>query len=218
MKRNSIISIGVIFGVIVFGILVYVILFPGVGFKKDVSTKIELWGGYIYQQEYELIQDVFLIRPDADRIIDKDNLDNIIKSKMGSSKRLALTPEGSLYQTAGLYDVPNTIQQYERDPKGAAIRDYETFISVTDIVAIIRAGTRIRCSYLEKESGFSLWFGAQESVTYYATIVNGPYQGSKVEIEDLGTFASSKSKKGLILKKPDPRLLRLVKDNSPGRE
>jgi len=146
----------------------------------------ELWGGFEYQKDYELIADIFLIK---------------VSSAL-EPKRLALSPEGKLFQEAGLYETPKTIENYKKDTQGVA----------TNVVGIVNTGTRIRSKLLHQNKGFTLWFGFHNGLTRYAKIIDGPYAGNIVEIEDIGRFCRDKCDRqhDPILKEPDPRLLREI--------
>ena len=171
----------------------------------EIHENSRLWGEFIPKGEYELMRDVFLIRPYNKIYIYKDARGKVIKR---SSDLLALTPENSFYQNAG-YSAPNTIQEYEQNPEESVKKDYEYFISVIDVVGIVRKGTKIRCSLLEKDYCYSLWFGPQGILSYYAQIIDGPYSGSEVDVNDLGvTIYPIKSSD--IISRPDPRLLKLI--------
>jgi len=127
-----------------------------------------------------------------------------------SSKRLALTPENDFYQKAGLYMAPPMIESYEKNPQESIKYDYGSFVSVVDVVGIVRKGTLIKCCRIEKQSGYSWWYGSISGVSYRASISNGPYSGKEVNIEDLSATTKSKEDDDLLLRKPDSRLLMLT--------
>ena len=135
------------------GILTPFLLSSCFSLKTDVSEETKLWGEFIPNGNYELVRDVFLVRPDNHIFDYKDGRSKVIEN---SSDRLALTPEGSLCQNAGFYSAPNTILEYENDPEESVKKDYDLFISFIDVVGVVRKGTKIRCSRLEKESGLRI--------------------------------------------------------------
>lgn len=173
----------------------------------NVGGESKLWGQYVFKGEYELLRDVFLIRPDNDIYIYKDPQRKVIEK---SSERLALTPENSYCQNAGLYSAPNTIKEYELDPEESVKKDYKSFISVIDVVGIVRKGTKIRCIRLDKDYQLSLWFGAGTYLSYYAQIMDGPYLGSEVDIQDLSISYWLKGIDSELVSRPDPKLLKLI--------
>ncbi len=175
-------------------------------FKSDVSDQKLLWGGFIKNAEYELKRDVFLIKPDNNVLIEKDG--NRISGDL--SERLALTPEDNFHLDAGLYSAPDTIKSYEKNPIESVKKDYDSFVSVTDVVGIVRKGTIVQFSRVEKTAGYSWWWGFVSGITYYAKITNGSYSGSEVNIEDLSIMSKPSLSEKYITKEPNPSLLKLI--------
>ena len=106
--------------------------------NKDVTQKEQYWGEYKYGQEYELLMDVF------------------IKQVDDWSERLVLTPEGQLYQHAGLYSAPNSVAEYHDNPE-----------AWVDVVDVLNSGTQIRCMMVRKH-GTIMW---GSSITQYYIII-----------------------------------------------
>jgi hypothetical protein len=110
------------------------------------------------------------------------------------SDRLVLTPPGQLYQCAGLYSAPQTVSEYKENP-GAWPK----------VVDVVNAGTHIKCKMLRKH-GTLMW---GSSITIFAEVLDGPYKGQIVDIDDLSTMID-KEYRGCILDEPDPRILREI--------
>ena len=144
--------------------------------NKDVTKKEQYWGEHQLGQQYELKMDVF------------------IKQVDDWSERLVLTPEGQLPQHAGLYSAPNSMAEYDSNPK-----------SWLDVVGVLNSGTQIKCTMVRKH-GTMLW---GSSVTTFAEIMDGHHKGIVVDIEDISVL-SSKKYRGIIFRKPDPRILKEV--------
>jgi hypothetical protein len=114
------------------------------------------------------------------------------------SSRLVLTPPGQLPQGAGLYSAPNSITEYQQKHG-----DWP------EVVGIVGTGTQLKCKTLRKH-GTLMW---GSSITIFAEILDGPYTGQIVDIDDLSTMID-KEYRGIILYKPDPRILREVAEQT----
>jgi hypothetical protein len=170
-----------------------------------VSTeRVEHWGAYEPGAEYELLMDVFLLRPDSEIEYYTDTG----KWRNKPSQRLALVPPGEVPQRAGLYTSPKSIMAYEKDPEGAVQRTYGsgTIVFYDDVVGIVRAGTRLRCVRLDRHLGGSFMTGAGIWHTLYAEILDGGFAGKVADIEDLGRLRK-RPWEGHYEREPDPRIL-----------
>ncbi len=171
--------------------------FGGIDLIKDVSELRDHWHGYEYKLKYILLRDVFLIRVDS-------GLD---------PERLALTPEGTYKQVAGLYIAPQTIEAYESDSKKATFVDYGDYQVQLDVVGVVRSGTILRCSKLYLHRNLSWFYGYQADFTMYADIVNGRYANKIVDIADISTICGPKDKNGRIRRTPDYGIVQRVSTN-----
>lgn len=136
---------------------------------ENVTNSRELWGGYAHQEVYKLKQDVFLIKLDPEQ-----------------GPRFALSPEGLFDHTDRFYSVPKSVQIYKQNP-GQASNDVvgRSYNVPTTTIDVVKAGTRIRCSRLMKNSQWSWFFGDAEWTTIFAEILDGPHSGTLVDITDL---------------------------------
>lgn len=113
------------------------------------------------------------------------------------SKRQVLTPPGQIEQCAGLYSAPDSVAEYKEYPG-----------KWPEVTGIVNGGTQIQCKMLRKH-GTLLW---GSSITVFAEILDGPYKGEIVDIDDLSLMVG-KEYRGCILNKPDPRILRKIMVN-----
>ncbi len=125
-------------------------------------------------------------------------MDVFIEQVKDWSDRSVLTPPSQLPQCAGLYSAPNSITEYQEKPG-----DWP------EVVGIVSAGTQLKCKMLRKH-GTLMW---GSSITIFAEILDGPYKSQIVDIDDLSTMID-KEYRGCILKKPDPRILREVAEQT----
>lgn len=160
-------------------------------YTHDVSDKTRLWGVYDPQKTYVLVRDVFLIRTDLG---------------------LILIPESSYRRSLGRHNLaPFSIQEYEKDPKGAALYRAPDMTIPLDVIGIIRAGTRMKCIQLKETAGFSAMFGFGRFLTPYAKIIDGPHSNTIVDITDISIYYHDKDS-GLFLFMPEEGVLEVADD------
>jgi len=128
---------------------------------------------------------------------------------MAPHGRFVLVPEASLDRHCGRHESsPKTIAAYKKNPRTASIvksGDYEYPIVV---VGIVRKGTRLRTSRLDKHTGLSWFYGHVETLTPYAEILDGQYTGEKVDITDI-SYYYQKDDKGIFMYKPEEGVIAL---------
>ncbi|MBN2311062.1 MAG: hypothetical protein JXR94_18950 [Candidatus Hydrogenedentes bacterium] len=184
-----------------------------VRYSYNASGNDLLWGGYERDGEYELLMDVFLMRPYHLTVIYPD-LDRTLRYR---SRCLALALPASFRETA-LYFTPESVEAYREDPVAASrvvVRtewepDLEE-ICIVDVVGVVEAGTRIRPTKMRRLVDGSLLTGFAYWHTMYAEIVDGPYAGKVACMDDLSTIIPRTSLEPKArLTKPHPRVLRPV--------
>jgi hypothetical protein len=171
------------------------ILVAGCDYTSNVSSKPELWGEYKYQRNYVLLRDIFLQRS---------------SQGMAPHGRYVLVPEASLDRGCGRHESsPNTIAEYEKNPRAASIVKSGDNEYPIDVVGIVRKGTRLRTSRLDKHTGISWFYGHVETLTPYAEILDGQFAGKEVDITDISYFYQ-KDDKGIFMYKPEDGVIALA--------
>jgi|OpeIllAssembly_1097287.scaffolds.fasta_scaffold964903_1 hypothetical protein len=182
--------------VIVFvALVIYIFARGGIDYTSNVSNNADLWGEYKYQRNYVLLRDVF-----------------IQKSSQGMAPhgRFVLVPEASFGRHCGRHESsPKTIAEYEKNPRAAAIVKSGEYEFPIDVVGIVRKGTRLRTSRLDKHTGFSWFYGHVETLTPCAEILDGQYAGKKVDITDI-SYYYQKDGKGIFMYKPEDGVITLA--------
>ena len=163
-----------------------------VSFTRDVSHHKEWWGGYVYEQEYVLLKDVFLLTDNTEKYF--------------------LVPDKSVFRYAGIKSAPESVEDYRNSPKKIeqAFEDEWKDTIGNKILGIVDAGTRIKCVRLEKLNGFSIWWGFENGIEIYGKIIDGPFTNFEVNMQDVSTFncCGRDCDNDPILFKPDSRLLK----------
>jgi len=160
----------------------------GFSSTKDVSSRSDLWGGYQYQKQYILENDVFLT------FVDSGMADN----------RLALVPEEQFRGRRGLYSAPKSIDEYKADPITATTRGLGSYSYTIDVRGIVKEGTKLEIHKLERHRGFSTFSGYFVVLTPYAIILDGDFSGEVVDIKDISI---SYEDDGLYKYKPNSLLI-----------
>ncbi|MEK7635076.1 MAG: hypothetical protein AAB446_01435 [Patescibacteria group bacterium] len=174
MKKNLGLKIFII--ILVLLTICFVTAFIGFSVKRDVSLSKNLWGGYEYQKEYVLEQDVFLMSLD--------------KLSGTAGERLAIVPEKSFHgrSFARMNSSPNTIAEYKQNPEKASkiILTDGSFYPI-EVKGILKKGTRFQTYKLEEHYQYSL-FGydlLDKNLYYYVKIIDGEFAGAIATIEDI---------------------------------
>ncbi|MBN2311063.1 MAG: hypothetical protein JXR94_18955 [Candidatus Hydrogenedentes bacterium] len=180
-------------------------------FSYDVSGSKILWGEYERDAEYEVVMDVFLIRPNAECSINSCTGRKVLYH----NQFLALVPERCTSHLGGQYSSPESVAGYLEDPIGAARKRFGTgFTDVENVVGVVKKGTRIRCTKLTRIVGGNLLTGYGVYDVPHAEILDGPFSGAQVDLSDLSERAKSNPEKPKAwVLKLNPRYLRRVEDS-----
>lgn len=129
----------------------------GYSFKTELSSNNPHWGGYKYNQEYILREDVFLQK---------------------NGKTLSLVPGASSKFISPYYLLYNlSIKDYKKGENDIILNDgFEKII----MLGIIRNGTTIVTTKLIEDYIFSLFFGGGTTYEVYGRIVDGEFAGTKI--------------------------------------
>lgn len=139
----------------------------------DVSSDEKLWGGYTYQKDYILNQDVFLMYHGGGMAGD----------------RFVIASEGDFVgeNKARLISTPDSIESYQNNPAATQrqMMTHHEIYPYMDVRGIIKRGTKMQTYKLEKHLGYSIFFGHVKELTPYAKIINGEFAGTIVTIENV---------------------------------
>ncbi len=171
-------------------ILLWVVLLNGVSYETNVTENNALWGEYKLGNEYVLERPVFLIR-----------------STDSYGGKIILIPEESYKRCLGRHAMaPKSIEEYRKDPVSASVRKFDAYEAKIDVIGVVERGVSVLPSRLIKRNGWSLWFGATESLRPYAKISDGGFKGMEVGITDVSIYYRDND--GPFLYKPEPGVLR----------
>jgi hypothetical protein len=139
---------------------------------EEVAANSPLWGGYSQGSIYELKQDVFLIKLEDET----------------KGMRYALSPEGSFNHPDRFYTVPKSIDVFKREGGKLSESDLVTgraYAHPTTTLAVVTAGTRIKCTSLVKFKQWTWFFGKTNWVMPYGEILDGSHTNVLVDMTDL---------------------------------
>lgn len=172
--------------------------FTGFSFVSDASEEKDLWGGYKPGSVYSLKTYVFMLQLSSD-----------------NRAWYAASPEGKYDlikdNTSRFYSVPFSIEEYRESQEGSLkIVSGRRYHLNTQVIGILKRGTRILCKKIEKEVSFSMFFGLRRSITVFAEILDGPYSGNVIDISDLSILKQSRPVINICPFDPNPTLLEPV--------
>ena len=132
-------------------------------FTSDATGNPELMGGYIENQEYIVLQDIF-IKQDSSGI---------------EGNRLILTPLSTSKKTT--------------------------------ILGVLNKGTKVKFWRLERNKGFSHFFGHHDSVTPFVKILTGKYKGKEADISPISIFSLRDTEDEFYIYKLNKSYLKSIK-------
>lgn len=149
-------------------------------YSRDLSKQPEFWGGYNLGSTYELLTDVFIVRNTVDP-----------RTPLLAPPR-AVPRLGLL-----LYNMPESISEWESDPKLWA-----------NIKGAVRQGTPLRVVRILEE-GSTAGRPYPPEIHQYAEVLDGQFQGQILDVRLL-SLPIKQDTAGLRLLRPDDRLLKAV--------
>lgn len=166
---------------------------------EDVATNSPLWGGYSQGSVYELKQDVFLIKLEDET----------------KGTRYALSPEGSFNHPDRFYTVPKSIEAFKQGGNKLSESDLVTgraYAHPTTTVAVVTAGTRIKCTSLTKFRQWTWFFGKANWVMPFGEILDGSHTNVLVDMTDLSIRKKIKPEtEEVSIYDPNSHLLKVIK-------
>jgi len=194
---NIIVKSGLwIVGITVAVVGLWVLAMIGVSFTTDVTDSKAFWGGYSLNEDYILDRSVFVIKADK-----------------YTGGHLVLVPEESFKRCLGRhYSAPDSIDEYRANPDEATIKKYDNFEMKLDVVGVVEKGEMLKLHKLEKNTGWSLWFGGGTSLKPFAQIMSGPFQGEVVDLTDVSIYYREGNDDGPFLYKPEPGVIRSISE------
>ena len=143
--------------------------------RRDEPADNKLWGGYAKGQELVLRHDCFLAKV-SDGI---------------AGARFALLPPGEFWDPSQIHSSPRSVVEWRKAGTNAH----------PDVVGVVPGGTVVKCSRLRTDRGWHWFVGAYSVATVFASICDGEYAGTEVDMTDMSVF-------GPIERTPNPVLLK----------
>lgn len=183
MRRNIIFIISVFF-------LSY-FFYGCLNFKTDVTDDEKLLGGYDKNKEYIILRDIFL-QSDSSGL---------------SGDRLILIPESSFKRCLGRHaTAPKSIEQYRNNPEEATKTEYGKI----PVIGIVTKGTKLKLSRIERNMGLNWFYGTHDSLTPFAKILTGEFEGKEVDITDISIYYQNDSDDGPFIYKPEEGVIEVL--------
>ena len=142
--------------------------------RLDEPADSQRWDGYAKGQKFVLRHDCFLAKV----------------SDGTAGARFALVPPGEFWNPAQVHSSPKSVAEWRR----VGTNDYP------DVVGVVPGGTAIECCRLRTDRGWHWFVGAYCFSTVFASICDGEYAGTEVDLTDMSIF-------GPIERAPNPVLL-----------
>ena len=142
--------------------------------RLDEPADSKLWGGYAKDQVFALRHDCFLAKV----------------SDGTAGARFALLPPGEFWNPA----------QIHSSPKNAAAWQQAGTCEHPHVVGVVPSGTVVKSIRLRTDRGWHWFVGAYDNATVFASICDGEYAGTEVDMTDMSVY-------GPIERTPNPVLL-----------
>jgi hypothetical protein len=150
---------------------------------RDVSDSPYYWGGYDHTKTYVLENDVFIMKEDHHGLV--------------------LVPPGSFTKSGRRlgrhYSAPYSIEEFKANPEAAATKSLQNFGQngsyKINVAGILSKGTKLQLTKLTLKKGFSPFYGFVSSLKPIATILDGPYKNTEVDITDVSIYYRSSREK-----------------------
>ena len=134
-----------------------------VNIRVNRTGSDSLWKPFSRGSRYVLCENVFLMRLDGNGVA-------LVPSRQ--SRRA----NGDCYEGSGYYSAPESVEAYQA-----------TVLSTNwvDVAGVVKAGTLLEPTRLDRYYQFSLWYGFQRATLRYAIILSGEFNGMVADVEDL---------------------------------
>jgi hypothetical protein len=164
-------------------------------FKRDVTHNKQFLGGYELDKEYRITRDLFLEWSNSGL----------------SGKRLILIPEESYKgRSIGRHEsAPYSIDAFLKDPINSTLVIFTNFNYTLPVVGIVKNGTIIKLSRLERNYGLNLFYLTHDDITPFAIILDGKFVGKEVDITDISIYYREEEK-GTFVYLPEEGLISVI--------
>lgn len=150
---------------------------------RDVSDSPYYWGGYDHTKTYVLENDVFILN--------------------SVNHGLVLCPPSSFTKSGRrlgrLCSAPYSIEAFKADPGAASTKSLQGFglngSYKINVAGVLSKGTKLQLTKLTLKKGFSLFYGFVTVLKPIATVLDGPYKNTEVDITDVSIYYRSSREK-----------------------
>jgi hypothetical protein len=136
--------------------------------RLDEPADSKRWDGYAKGQKFVLRHNCFLAKV----------------SDGTAGARFALLPPGEFWNPAQIHSSPKSVAAWRR----VGTNDYP------DVVGVVPGGTAIECCRLRTDRGWHWFVGAYCISTVFASICDGEYAGTEVDLTDLSVFGNDRTR------------------------